>query len=126
MSVIVHDRQTALIDRARLALATARSIKQVKTILDTAAAAELYARRQKLSDDCVGEAHGLKIESLAKLGVMLRRMPKHLGGRPLKTGSKVEPVTLADLGIDKKISMIAQQIASLRIPAIVITSSRPS
>ncbi|MCU1382427.1 MAG: hypothetical protein JWL71_1124, partial [Acidobacteria bacterium] len=81
----------------RHALASARNLKQVKAILDTAAAAELYARWQRLSDETVGHAHALRIDSLAKLGTMLKRMPKHVGGRRSKTGSKWGPVRLGDI-----------------------------
>ncbi len=49
------------------------------------------------------------LDALTRLGEMLKATPKHEGGRPAqKTGSVVEPVssppTLADLGIDKKVS----------------------
>lgn len=124
MSLIVRDRQSTLIERARHALVCARSVKQVKAIIDSAEAAELYARRQKLSDGVVGQAHALKIEALVKLGAMLKRMPKHVGGRPSKTGSTWEPLKLADIGIDKKTSMIAQQLAALPAKVRAAVASR--
>ena len=45
---------------------------------------------------------------------MLKEIPRHEGGRPPeKTGTKSVPVlpTLADLGLDKKTSKLAQDIA---------------
>jgi N6-adenosine-specific RNA methylase IME4 len=115
-ALAVRDRQMILIDRARQALAEAASLKQVKAVLDAAAAAELYAKRQQLSDEVVGHAHSLRIDSLAKLGTMLSQMPKHHGGRPSKTRSGLEQVsTLASLGIDRKTSMMAQRLAELPV-----------
>jgi hypothetical protein len=64
----------------------------------------------------------VKIEALAQLGAMLKGMEKNKGtaglGRPSLGGSIVEPpknptTTLKELGIDKKTSMIAQQLAAL-------------
>jgi hypothetical protein len=49
-----------------------------------------------------------------KLGLMLKATERNEGGRPLKTGSNGEPVaTLAELGIDKKLSFRSQAIAEL-------------
>jgi len=58
------------------------------------------------------------VRAVAKLGELLQVMPKATGGRPQKTGSGSEPVfseapTLAEIGIDKKTSMVAQQLAKL-------------
>jgi len=46
---------------------------------------------------------------------MLKATDRNNGGRPEKTSTKEEPVspTLRDLGIDKKISSLAQKIADL-------------
>jgi hypothetical protein len=52
---------------------------------------------------------------------MLKEVPKNEGGNPnLPTGSRPEPVvpTLAELGIDKKLSFRAQTIAQLSVEAI--------
>lgn len=92
---------------------------EVKNVLDMAAAAEVYAKRQKLSDEAIGYAHSIKIDALTRLGEMLKATPKNKGmAGSMVTGSTREPVkdstpTLADLGIDKKVSMVAQQLASL-------------
>jgi hypothetical protein len=55
-SLILRDRQASLVDSARRKLACASSVADVKKILDTAEAAELYARRQRLSDDVIGRS----------------------------------------------------------------------
>ena len=46
---------------------------------------------------------------------MLKETPLHTGGRPTKTGTKSVPVfpTLEEIGLDKKTSKLAQDIASL-------------
>jgi len=48
-------------------------------------------------------------------GELLAEMPKQRGGRPIETGSIVEPVSssLADIGIDKKQSHRWQRMAGI-------------
>jgi N6-adenosine-specific RNA methylase IME4 len=107
------------LDRARIALAEAKTIQDTKQIADIAAAAEIYARRQKLSQESIDYAHDIKIEALAQLGRMLKETPRNVGAvGSLVTGSKREPLkddtpTLADLGLDKKTSSLAQKLAAL-------------
>lgn len=124
MSALVPaaDAAIARIDRARTLLAEAKSMIDVKQVVDMAAAAEVYAKRQKLSDEAIGYAHSIKIDALTRLGEMLKATPKNIGAaaggkKDAPRGSIVEPrdttPTLADLGIDKKVSMVAQQLANL-------------
>lgn len=106
------------LDTARKALAEAKTIQETKRILDVAAAAEILAKRQKLGEEAVQYATAIKVEALAQLGRMLKEMPKAKGGQPYQkqpTGSNIVPVepTLADLGLDKKTSKLAQDIAAL-------------
>lgn len=111
------------LDAARKALAEAKTIQETKRILDVAAAAEILAKRQKLGEEAVQYATAIKVEALAQLGRMLKEMPKNKGTRLIggsekySGGSKVEPPedipTLADLGLDKKTSKLAQDIAAL-------------
>lgn len=117
MKTVYHDLVIQKLDRAKQALAEAKTIQQTKRILDLAGAAEIYAKRQQLGDEAIGYAHAIKIEALKRLGEILKETPKHEGGRPLKTHSREESVllipTLADLGIQRKTSMLAQQLAEL-------------
>ncbi len=106
------------LDAARLALSEAKTIQATKKIMDVAGAAEIYAKRQQLGEAAIGYAHAVKIEALAQLGDMLKGMEKNVGAMKGKTGSKGEPLldptpTLADLGLDKKTSMVAQQLAAM-------------
>lgn len=111
------DLVIARLDAARLALSEARTIQDTKKILDVAAAAEIYAKRQKLSDENIAFANEVKIEALRQLGEFLKEAPKNTGN--LRRGSEMEPrgqaQTLADQGIDKKTSMTAQRLASLPV-----------
>ena len=122
--VQVDDRQVTYLTRAREALQRATEASVVKKIADAAAAAEVYARRQQLSEETIGLAHALKIDALTKLGTMLANIEKSKGrsgpGRG-KAGTAAGPAfteapTLAVLGIDKKTSMVAQQLAALDEP----------
>lgn len=120
MSALVPaaDAAIARIDRARALLAEAKSMIDVKQVVDMAAAAEVYAKRQKLSDEAIGYAHSIKIDALTRLGEMLDAAKKSgvvRTGPDKKISSQAEPIRqqLADLGIDKKVSMVAQQLAGL-------------
>jgi hypothetical protein len=104
---------------AHHALAQARTIEDFKRIADTAAAAEVYARRVKLSQESVDFALEIKLRAERGLGELLARTPKHKGR--LKLGPKVpegndgEPSTLAELGITKNLSSQSQRLA--KVPA---------
>ncbi|MGH8498024.1 MAG: hypothetical protein ACRERV_04330 [Methylococcales bacterium] len=60
-------------------LAEAKTIQDTKTVMDASAAAEVYARRQNLSDEISRKAHSIKIYAMAKLGQKLKDMPKSEG-----------------------------------------------
>jgi N6-adenosine-specific RNA methylase IME4 len=107
-------------EAARAALAEARSVDEVKDIRDKAEAMRLYAR---MANDTELELHAaeLRLRAERRLGEMIREQKKgaglHEGGRPRKTCSVEEQVsklpTLAELGIDRKLSSRAQKIASI-------------
>lgn len=103
------------LNTARLALEEAKTIQETKKILDVAAAAEIYAKRQQLGEEAILYATSIKIEALRQLGNMLKNTPRNEGGRPPETGTNSAPVfpTLADMGLDKKTSKLAQDIAAL-------------
>jgi len=116
--VTKDDAVVAQLTRAGRALAEAKTIQDTKQVLDIAAAAEIYARRQHLSQDAIDYAHDIKIQALAQLGKQVAVMPKNVGAIAGKTGTKGVPVldpapTLADIGITKKESALAQKLATL-------------
>lgn len=113
----MNDLVLMKLDAARTMLAEAKTIQETKKILDVAAAAEIYAKRQQLGADAILYATSIKVEALRQLGNMLKETPRAEGGRPLETGTQSVPVysppTLADMGLDKKTSKLAQDIAAL-------------
>ena len=116
VAVIETDAVVATISRARAALAEAKTIQETKRIIDTAAAAEIYARRQKLGEEAEDLAHGIKIEALRKLGEMLAATERNAGAKGIgKSAVPKENHTpkLSDLGLTKKESAVAQKLASL-------------
>ena len=121
VAVIETDAVVASMNRARMALSEAKTIQQTKLIVDTAAAAEIYARRQKLGEEASNLATSIKIEALRKLGGMLEQTPRASGVKKAGTvlgGSKLElpkndAPTLAELGLTKKESALAQKLNTL-------------
>lgn len=121
IAVIETDAVVVSMNRARMALAEAQTIQQTKRILDTAAAAEIYAKRQKLGEEASDLATSIKIEALRKLGEMLAATPRASGVQKAGTvlgGAKVElpkndAPTLEQLGLTKKESAVAQKLAAL-------------
>lgn len=108
-------------DHARILLAEAKSVDDVKSIHDKAAAMAEYRRR---AGDRTLEIDAVEIRMFAqrRLGQMLAAQKEatglHPGGRPpaQKTGTGAEPVSpprLADVGISKKLSSQAQKMAAL-------------
>jgi hypothetical protein len=112
------DRILVQITAAHRALAEARTIEDFKKIADVAAAAEVYARRIKMSSESIDLALEIKLRAERGLGEMLARTPKHKGGKPkLATGTGKEPVngapTLEELGVTKKLSSQSQKLAAV-------------
>ena len=103
------------LDIARFALSEAKTIQETKTILDVATASEILAKRQQLGEEAIKYATSIKIEALAQLGRRLKETPKNKGN--LLRGTELEPrditPTLKDMGLDKRTSKLAQDIASL-------------
>lgn len=117
---MTNDIVLSKLDKAYELLAEA-DIYQTKNILDMAVAAETYAKRQKMSEDSILRATSIKVEALRQLGNMLKDAPKQTAAYRKGGGSKgakkelilFAPPTLADMGLDKKTSKLAQDIASL-------------
>jgi hypothetical protein len=114
-------------DAACQALAEANSVDEVKAIHDKAEAIRAYARQAK-NRQLEADAAEIRIRSEWRLGQLLIEQKKTVGlnkgGRPergtvTETGSDMEPVdvpTLAEIGIDKKLSMRAQKLAKVEKP----------
>lgn len=107
------------IERAIEAAATPEQIRKVIALADAAVAfANTYFKEQR---EMIQRAKSVKLQAERKLGEILAAMPKATGGehggKPRIDGSRVEPSnptpTLADLGIDKKVSARARKLAAL-------------
>lgn len=113
------DLVVARLDAARTALVEARTASQVKAVMDAAAAAETFAKRQKLSEETIQHATSIKLDAERKLGEILRETPDAPKGWAARKsqGTDAEPKdevpTLRELGIDKKTSARAQRLAGL-------------
>lgn len=112
-------------EAARQALAEAHRVDEVKDVRDKAAAMELYARQSK-DTQMMQMAAEIKIRAERRLGEMIREQKETVGlntgakGNPggqgaRLCGSEAEPhkPTLAEVGIDKKLSSRAQKLAAI-------------
>lgn len=101
------------LEAARIALADA-DIKTAKNIADVAAAAEVYAARQKLGEEVEQQAYAIKIDALRRLGELLKSTPKNTGAMGIGKSAVTDGNrTLEDMGITKRTSSIAQKLAAL-------------
>jgi hypothetical protein len=111
----MNDLISSKLESANRLLVEAKTIQQAHTVIAIAAAAETFARQRKLGEDAIGHAHSIKVYALRKLGEMLieteRAKPAILQGTQKVLRGNAP--TLAELGIDKKISSLAQKIAAL-------------
>lgn len=114
------ERSPITLDR-RVVLAKSRVqlFDQVRLLMNVAAAQEVFAKRQQLGEQVIAQAYALKTRALAKLGELVRDLLKNKGAQA--GGKKAGPrgayvesrdttPTLADLGISKKVSHVAQQL----------------
>lgn len=115
------------LDQARLLLSEAKTVQEAKQIFDVAEAARAYARHANLSAEAVNYAAEIKIRAERLLGEMLQQTPKNTGirlnGRDTFGSTVMEPPkvlapTLAEIGITKKQSSRAQQLASLPVETL--------
>jgi len=116
---VLADRVIEKLREAERALQQATTIHQAKIIADVAAAQELFAHRQKLGETITRYAHEIKIYALAKLGELIKVMPKADGGDAQRTRYRKgteSPPTYAELGLTKKTVEIARGLAGLALP----------
>ncbi|MGX1418328.1 MT-A70 family methyltransferase [Bradyrhizobium elkanii] len=111
-------------ETARSALAEARNVDEVKDIRDKSEAMRAYARMAKDTQLEI-DATELRLRAERRLGIMLSEHKRTIGfasggehgGRSKIDGSREEPSnqrpTLADVGIDKKLSSRAQRIGGI-------------
>lgn len=114
----------ALYETACHALAVAKNTDEVKDIRDKSEAMRAYARQAK-NRQLEIDAAEIRIRAERRLGELIQAQADTVGlakgGQPYQsrpTGADMEPVekpapTLAEVGIDKKLSAHAQKVASI-------------
>ena len=78
------------LDQATRMLAEAKTLEEIKTILDVAEAARVYARAAKLGLEAYNHAAEIKVRAERKAGEMLAQLERSPGGQP--THSNMERV----------------------------------
>lgn len=118
--IAIKDSVIERLSRASEMLVEAKSMQEVKKIMDVAGAAKIYARRQQLGEEAVQHARSIELEAMRRLGELLIETPKNKGaqGHQLKAVPKENRLkditpTLAELGASKKISSLSQQLARM-------------
>jgi len=117
--IAIKDSVIERLSRASEMLVEAKSMQEVKKIMDVAGAAKIYARRQQLGEEAVQHARSIELEAMRRLGELLAEKPKNTGAKgigpiavPNMNRNDLIP-TLSDLGVDKKISSLSQQLARM-------------
>lgn len=121
LTVVETHGELTRYEAAKRAIAEAKAVDEVKSIADKAAAIKAYAR-QVNDRQMELDASEIRIRAERRLGEMLDEQKRTVGfatgGRPYqstptqKEGVETTP-TLADVGIDYKLSSRAQAIAAI-------------
>jgi len=113
----VAGNELALLADARSSLERARSLSEVKEIRDVAVAAKKYAEAKKLGSEAQGYAQEIINRADRRMGEILAETERHPTGPTPKVkspGGTQPPPKLSELGVSRKASSTAQQLA--RIP----------
>lgn len=113
-----NGQQLVQLSKATQMLAEAKTLDEVKKILNIAEAARVYARAAKLGLEAYNHAAEVKVRAERKAGEMLDQLSKSVGGRPGKTADKVAGVSeyrdvLNEHQIPERAAQRWQQLASL-------------
>jgi N6-adenosine-specific RNA methylase IME4 len=108
----------AQLEQYEAMLASIETVPQAQELISVSKAAEVYARQKRLGEEAEAYARRVRISAERELGKIIASLPKNPGVRGrLAGGSREEPPedipTLKDMGLSKKESMIAQQLARL-------------
>jgi hypothetical protein len=116
------------LEQANTALQQANSLEAVKTIVDIAAVAHVYAKKAKLGREAENRAAAYCCRASAKLGRMLAdgqktrlvqkrgRPEKKVQSVPLSDSRTEQPLTLTALGLDKRAANQARKLAKFPEP----------
>lgn len=106
----------AILNQAEKLLVKATTIQETKELKDLFLTARDWAERKGLGKEVIQHAQAYAWLAERKLGQMLKMTDRHKGGRPKKTGSLKEPVSipkLKELGLTKKESLEANLVADV-------------
>lgn len=117
----------ALVSSARAALAEARTLPDIRRVMEAATVAADAQRRAarlaeatglaadvvKAANDAANDAAAVRIEAQAKAGEILALMPKHPPGPDRAQNVGDLPPTLAEIGVSDMQSSRWQQVASI-------------
>jgi len=126
LPVVDESKPDALekLDRATRMLAEARTLDEVKAVVDLAEAARTYFRAAKLGLEAQNHAAAIKLLAERKAGEILGELDKGQGGRPPKTPDSVSGVseyrrTINEAQVPEKTAQRWQQVAA--VPADRVT-----
>jgi hypothetical protein len=101
-------------DRAREALAQAKSIDEVLDVRDKAEALRVYTKQARQRQEMQNWIAEIKLRAERRAGELLREMERHRGAAtPFQPETAPPPRLEADLGIDRTTAHRWQTIASL-------------
>jgi hypothetical protein len=121
-----RDLIVAKLGGALALLARAKDATDAKHVADLARAVEVYAKRQRLSEDAIAYATSVRIDALTLMGEFLKAGPKHPGarGNPGGRGARIvqspngtaQPATQEQLfgKGGKKVASLAQALATIK------------
>lgn len=101
------------IERARDAIAECKTIDAAKEIRDQAAAVKVYLRTKNAGFEAQNDAAEIVITAERRMGLLLSTTAKNKGGRPRKSGAKIQIATLSDLGVSRDTAARAQKLAEI-------------
>jgi len=114
------DLELVLTNRAHRAIAEARSVDEVKDIMDKAEAVRLYVKRAGLGKDMENDAAEIVIRAERKMGELLKTM-REQGQRQSRGGDRksksqdktLMPPSLDELGVSRGQASRAEMVADL-------------
>lgn len=106
-------RDLMILSEVTRQLAVCRDIDEVLNIRDRAEALRQYAKKVGMTHENQNALAEIKVRTERRAGELLAEMEKHEGGRPNKTGCKVQQVSLQEMGIERTQSHRWQRIASI-------------
>ncbi len=83
-------------------LAEARSLDEVKVVVDLAEAARVYARQARLGLEAQNDAAELRLRAERRAGELLATMEKHAGGRPTAQPPPSQSPPAKSAAVDEK------------------------